>query len=99
MMETKFIVRGFCLAAILLAGSCARNDSDGAHYSMDPVQNHPIAVEPAYQSMRLYYSPADAGIQPGEQARFNSFIASYEAHGNGAIAISAPTGVQPIDIY
>ena len=37
--------------------------------------------------------PGQSGIQPGDQSRFNSFVAAYEAHGNGAIAISAPTGV------
>jgi pilus assembly protein CpaD len=92
-METKILFRGFCLGAVLLAGSCASHAPDGVHYSMDPIENHPISVEPNYQSMRLYYSPADAGIQPGDQSRFSSFVASYEAHGNGAIAISAPTGV------
>jgi pilus assembly protein CpaD len=92
-METKILFRGFCLASVLLAGSCASNNPDGVHYSMDPIDNHPISVEPDYKSMRLYYAPADAGIQPGDQARFSSFVASYEAHGNGSIAVSAPTGV------
>jgi pilus assembly protein CpaD len=92
-MQTKFLFRGFCLASVLLAGSCTSHAPDSTHYSLDGEFNHPISVEPDYQSMRLYYSPADAGIQPGDQSRFSSFVASYEAHGNGAIAISAPTGV------
>jgi pilus assembly protein CpaD len=61
--------------------------------SEDGAANHPIAVEPAYQSMKLYYAPADSGISPADQARFQAFVADYETHGNGSIAVSAPTGI------
>ena len=43
--------------------------------------------------MKLYYSPADSGISPADQARFDSFVADYQAHGNGSIAVSAPAGI------
>ena len=43
--------------------------------------------------MKLYYSPADTGISPADQARFDSFVADYQAHGNGSIAVSAPAGI------
>ena len=59
----------------------------------DGAVNHPISVEPAYQSIRLYYSPADAGISPADQARFDNFVADYQEHGNGSIAVSAPAGI------
>jgi pilus assembly protein CpaD len=91
-MKTKFLFRGFSLGALLIAGSCAQAP-DTTHLSLDGLANHPIAVEPSYQSMKLYFSPADAGIQPAEQAKFTSFVANYEAHGNGAIAVNAPSGV------
>jgi pilus assembly protein CpaD len=59
----------------------------------DGAFNHPITVEPSYQSLKLYYSPADSGIQPNDQARFKAFITDYQAHGNGSIAVSAPSGM------
>ena len=92
-MENKFLFRGFCLVSMLVAGSCTAGAPDAAHPSLSGSTNHPISVEPAYQSIKLYYSPADAGIQPSDQARFNSFVANYEAHGNGAIAVNAPAGM------
>ena len=90
-MNSKFLLRGFSLGALLIAAGCAQAP-DSTHLSLDGLANHPIAVEPSYQSMKLYYSPADSGIQPAEQAKFTSFVANYEAHGNGAIAVNAPSG-------
>ena len=94
-MDTKIFFRGLSLAAVLMAGSCAVPVTNGASSIMeDGAANHPIMVEPSYQSIKLYYSPADpGGISPTDQGRFDSFIASYEQHGNGAIAVSAPAGV------
>lgn len=93
-MEIKYLLRGFSLAAILMAGSCAIPATNDAKSIMeDPEVNHPIAVEPSYQSMKLYYSPADSGISPADQARFDSFVADYQDHGNGSIAVSAPAGI------
>ena len=92
-METKILFRGLCLGVVMMAGSCTAHAPDATHLSLDGAYNHPITVEPNYQSLKLYYSPADAGIQPADQARFAGFIANYEAHGNGAIAVNAPAGV------
>ena len=92
-MDTKVLFRGLWLASVLAAGSCASHAPDATHMAEDGAFNHPITVEPSYQSLKLYYSPADAGIQPADQARFTSFIADYEAHGNGSIAVSAPSGM------
>jgi pilus assembly protein CpaD len=92
-MEAKFLFRGLCFGAVLMAGSCASHAPDATHTSLDGAANHPIAVEPSYQSIKLYYSPADSGIQPADQARFASFVSNYEAHGNGAIAVNAPAGI------
>ena len=92
-MEIKILLRGLSLAAVLMAGSCAAPTQDASHTMEDGAVNHPIEVEPAYQSIRLYYSPADAGISPADQARFDSFVADYQEHGNGSIAVSAPAGI------
>jgi pilus assembly protein CpaD len=58
----------------------------------DGAANHPINVEPSYQSLRLAYSAADQGVSPADQARFANFVSAYQAHGNGSIAVSAPAG-------
>ena len=92
-MEAKYLVRALCLAAVLMAGSCAAPTNDANGMMEDGAVNHPIQVEPSYQSMKLYYSPADTGISPADQARFENFIKDYEAHGNGSIAVSAPAGM------
>jgi pilus assembly protein CpaD len=93
-MDIKYLLRGFSLAAVLMAGSCAvPPTNDGRSIVEDGAVNHPIEVEPAYQSMKLYYSPADTGISPADQARFDSFVADYQDHGNGSIAVSAPAGI------
>jgi pilus assembly protein CpaD len=76
-----------------VAGSCAAPFNGGNDMMADGAVNHPITVEPSYQSLKLNYAPADSGISPADQARFDNFIADYEAHGNGAIAVSAPAGV------
>jgi pilus assembly protein CpaD len=93
-MDIKYLLRGICLAAVLMAGSCAVPPTNDAKSIMeDPEVNHPIEVEPSYQSMKLYYSPADTGISPADQARFDGFVADYQEHGNGSIAVSAPAGI------
>jgi pilus assembly protein CpaD len=92
-MEIKILLRGLSLAAVLLAGSCAAPFQDANHTMEDPQVNHPFAVEPAYQAIKLYYSPADTGISPADRTRFDNFVGDYQAHGNGSIAISAPAGI------
>lgn len=92
-MDIKILLRGLSLAAVLMAGSCAAPTNGGNQISEDGAANHPIEVEPSYQSIKLYYSPADTGISPADQARFDSFVADYQEHGNGSIAVSAPAGI------
>jgi pilus assembly protein CpaD len=93
-MDTRTLFRGFSLVAVLVAGSCAVPvTNDGNSVMEDGAVNHPISVEPSYQSLKLNYAPADSGISSADQARFDTFVADYEAHGNGAIAVSAPAGV------
>ena len=89
----KQLMRISCVLAVLAAGSCTAPDSPG-YRSPDGAANHPISVEPDYQSLSLYYAPADQGIAEADRARFDSFIARYRDSGDGAIVISAPGGIE-----
>jgi pilus assembly protein CpaD len=91
-MNMQYLLRGLCLASVLMAGSCAAPTNDANGMMEDGAVNHPITVEPSYQSLKLSYSPAESGISPADQARFDSFVADYQEHGNGSIAVSAPAG-------
>lgn len=92
MRNMKDLARFVSLAAVLLAGSCAAPVNDGTGGFSDPMQNHPIAVEPSYRSIKLPFSAADAGLMPDDAAHFSAFVADYLASGNGAISITAPAG-------
>jgi pilus assembly protein CpaD len=88
---TGNLFRGFCLAAVLTAGSCAAPSDEGGPVVDDPIAAHPIAVEPSYQSLKLSYSGGAMNAADGE--RLDAFVADYRQHGNGKISISAPSGV------
>ena len=85
--------RGLSLAAVLMASSCA-GPSDGPNPGFaDGSRNHPIAVEPSYQSLKVDYAPADHGVTSGDAARLEAFVDDYRVHGSGSIAVSAPAGM------
>ena len=87
---TSNLWRGFCLAALLAAGSCSAQ-SGGEHMTLDdPVANHPILVQPSSQSLKV--SASAAGIASADTARLDAFVGDYLAHGNGKLLISAPQG-------
>jgi len=88
MLSTRDILRIGSLAAVLLAGSCASPDG----LVSEPMVNHPITVEPAYQSVKFPFSVSNAGLLPEDAARFNAFVSSYLDRGNGAISVSVPEG-------
>jgi pilus assembly protein CpaD len=92
MRTIKDITRIASLGALLLAGSCAAPQNDGTGYMADPFVNHPIAVEPAYHSIKLPYSSTEEGLMPDDAAHFSVFVAEYMSSGNGAISITAPSG-------
>ena len=84
------LFRGLCLSAVLLAGSCtAQMHKDPDNFD-DPIANHPIAVEPSYQSLKLSYSAA--GLDAADREKFDSFVTDYRMHGNGKISIAVPGG-------
>ena len=58
---TKFdiVLRSAATVCILFAGSCAAPTNDGSDLMADGLANHPIAIAPGMQSLRLAYSPVD----------------------------------------
>ncbi len=92
MAKLEIALRAAAAACVLLAGSCAAPMNGADSPSADPVVNHPIAVEPGMQSLRLSYSAADQGLMPDDAAHLENFLADYRLHGNGSIIINAPQG-------
>jgi pilus assembly protein CpaD len=90
--NTTSAFRGFCVAAVILVSGCSVPREDGGFSFEDGARNHPIRVEPSYQSLKLAYSAADQGLSPADAARLDAFVGDYQEHGNGAIAVSAPAG-------
>lgn len=87
---TPNLFRGLCLTAVLLAGSCTTNFHKDPDNFDDPAVNHPITVEPSYQSLKLSYSTA--GLDSVAADQLNIFVTEYRMHGNGKISISVPGG-------
>jgi pilus assembly protein CpaD len=87
---TSILLRGLCLAAVIIAGSCSSPSGDEKMIFDDPVANHPILVQPSSQSLNVNVSPA--GVAPADMAHLDAFVSDYQAHGNGKIVISAPAG-------
>jgi pilus assembly protein CpaD len=84
------LFRGLCLSAVLVAGSCTTQFSKDPDNFDDPVVNHPITVEPSYQSLKLSYSPS--GLDAADKEKLDSFVTDYRMHGNGKISIAVPGG-------
>ncbi|MGH6828876.1 MAG: CpaD family pilus assembly protein [Rhizomicrobium sp.] len=89
MRETKHILLP-CLISMLMAASCAP-PSNGPIFD-DPAANHPIAVEPSYQALKIDASAK--GIAPSDMSRLEAFVRDYEAHGDGKIAVNVPAGAE-----
>jgi len=87
---TQNLFRGFCLAAVLVAGSCTTTFHKDADNFDDPIANHPITVEPSYQSIKLSYN--GGVLAPADAPKLEAFLNDYRQHGNGKIAISVPAG-------
>src|SRR6185437_16033019 len=89
---TQILLRGLCLSAVLMAGSCTSPFNDASGSFDDPLVNHPIMVEPTYQSLKISY--AASGLNVEDTSHLDAFVAAYRQHGNGKIAISVPNGLQ-----
>src|SRR5581483_716170 len=92
--NTTSAFRGFCVAAVIVVSGCSVPRDDGSFSFEDGARNHPIRVEPSYQSLKLAYSAADQGLAPADAARLDAFVGDYQEHGNGAIAASAAANQQ-----
>ena len=91
---TSILLRGLCLAAVLMAGSCAAPTDDAKrHVRRSATVNHPIPVEPSYQSMKVYYLARRPASRPPTRRASTPSSSDYQAHGNGSIVISAPAGI------
>lgn len=88
--KTPNLFRGLCLCAVLLAGSCSTQFTKDPDNFDDPAVNHPITVEPSYQSLKLPYSAA--GLDVADKEKLDSFVTEYRMHGNGKISIAVPGG-------
>jgi pilus assembly protein CpaD len=85
------LLRTASVAAVLLAGSCAAPFNDGSVVA-DGLANHPITVAPHFQSIRVAFSDASAGLTPEDGAQFNGFVEDYLSRGDGSISVNAPRG-------
>jgi pilus assembly protein CpaD len=92
MANFDFVLRAAALACVLFAGSCAAPMNNGDGMTADPIANHPIAVEPGMQSLRLSWSAGDRELLSDDAARLDLFLADYRLHGSGSIAIEVPQG-------
>lgn len=88
-MITNTILRAAAVIGVMLVGSCAAPSENPPLLFSDGAVNHPIDVEPSYQSIKVAYS---GDLSPDDAGRFTSFVQDYLSRGNGAITVSAPTG-------
>jgi pilus assembly protein CpaD len=88
-MITNILLRAASIAAVVLVGSCSGPSEEAPKLFADGSANHPIDVEPSYQSIKVGYS---GDLSPDDASRFTSFVQDYLVRGNGAITVSAPTG-------
>jgi pilus assembly protein CpaD len=93
-MNTIAPLRVMSLAAVVLAGSCTAPSNfvvNPAVYT-DGAANHPIAVAPGYQSIRVDYRESSEGLSAGDSTQLAHFVSGYLARGNGALSVSVPSG-------
>jgi pilus assembly protein CpaD len=90
-MKPEYVLRPLALAAVLIAGSCSVG-SNGPVVWEDGARNHPIAVEPSYRDLKIYYTGSADGMNADDTVKFDAFVADYRAHGNGSLGISVPSG-------
>jgi len=88
-MITNSLFRAASVVAVMLVGSCAAPSNDPPTLFADGAVNHPITVEPSYQSIKVGYS---GDLSPDDAGRFTAFVQDYLSRGNGAITVSAPEG-------
>jgi pilus assembly protein CpaD len=93
MAKLDFLLRSAAVASVLFAGSCAAPQNGANDLVADAIVNHPIAIAPGMQSLRLAWSAPDQGLMPDDAMKLENFLADYRLHGSGSIAINAPPGM------
>jgi pilus assembly protein CpaD len=88
-MITNGLLRVAACVAVMAVGSCEAPTIDEHIAVADGSANHPITVEPTYQSIKVAYS---GDLSADDANRFTAFVQDYLERGNGAITISVPTG-------
>src|SRR5208283_644881 len=88
-MITSAFLRAASVVAVMLVGSCSAPNDNAPTLFADGSANHPITVEPSYQSIKVGFS---GDLSPDDAGRFTAFVQDYLVRGNGAITVSAPTG-------
>src|SRR3954469_25864050 len=91
-MTPQQLFRAAALATALINGSCTGTVNGADSIAEDGAVNHPIAVEPSFRDLKVYYAGGANGMTPDEAIRFDSFLADYRTHGNGSLGISVPDG-------
>ena len=91
MKHTDLLFRAAAFSAMLVTGSCTPTLNDGSIVA-DGAANHPITVEPSYESIKVSFSGAGSPLMPDDTAKLDGFVQDYLAHGNGSISVSAPEG-------
>lgn len=91
-MTPKELFRALALTTALVSGSCTATIPGADSITEDGAVNHPIAVEPSYRDLKVYYAGGENGMTADDAAKFDAFLADYRAHGNGSLGISVPDG-------
>jgi len=93
-MKTTNTLRVVSVAAVMLAGSCASPSNSYKEETVfaDGAANHPIAVAPSYQSLKVAFAGPGAEISPDDDLRLASFVSGYFEKGNGSLTITVPRG-------
>ena len=84
--------RAAALATAVICGSCTTAINGADSIAEDPAVNHPIAVEPSYRDVKVYFAGGVDGMTADDAVKFDAFLADYRLHGNGSLGISVPNG-------
>lgn len=91
-MTPQQLFRAAAFATALVSGSCTTAINGADSIAEDGAVNHPIAVEPSFRDLKVYYAGGGEGMTSDDAVKFDAFLADYRAHGNGSLGISVPNG-------
>src|ERR1700761_9124209 len=91
-MTPQQLFRAVALTTALIGGSCTTTIPGADSITEDGAVNHPIAVEPSYRDLKVYFAGGADGMTSDDAVKFDNFLADYRVHGNGSLGISVPDG-------